>query len=1160
MSVGGALAQAFVRLRVDSSAVAADTSEGIEEGAAAADVETAGAGAGERAATAFSKAFKLGMIGILAAAAVGAAAVKEAVDFQTQMTRIQTQAGATSGQVKQLSAAVLQLAPSTQQGPMQLAEALYHLKSVGMDDAQAMQALKTASDLAAVGGSNLEQTTNAIAAAWKSGIAGAQNFGQAAATVNAIVGAGNMTMSQLVASMGSGVLSAAQTFGLSLKQVGAAEALMADAGIPAQRAATDLKMSISLLGAPSVTAAEQLKTIGLSATALASAMRSGGLIGAISLLKQHIKDAGLTAVQTSQLLSRAFGGGESGASIMLMVNRLDALKQKQDQINAGVSKFGSDVAAQRQTIQAQLDILRSSLETTGIRMGQALLPPFTKLVKFLAADLLPDVLKLAGVLGRLFKNPFVDAFVAALLTAAVAIKTIITLTEIWEAVLLMAEAVSGIGLVIVAVAALAAGITILWERSSTFRNVVEGAFRAVADAAKDTWNWIKGHWMLLAAILIAPILPAVAIMAGLFLLLRKPVQEAFDAIKKIIVGGFDSWWASHGKELVEVWDAAWGMIKAGFDILFGPIVAAVKAGWNLIVGVIVPGMNLLVTVFRMGWGYVAATTRGTWDLITGICKAAWDVISGVVQIAVAGVESTIKIAWDLIVGIFDVALDLLTGQWGKAWDDIQNTVTQVWNAIKGFLGSAISDIENMFEGAWNALLGGVKSWGSDLVGYFRQVPGMILSALGDVGKMLWNAGVAIIKGLIGGIESAVGGVAHVISSVASTIKSFLPFSPAKQGPLSGSGDPFYSGLSIGKKIAAGITASLPALKSAVSGTVGTINSALSKAATEEKSGTSQLSTLTSSMDRLQALRSQEEASIKKLIAAREQEYKTEGKSSDALRKSQEDEIKELEKLRSSQETQVKQSESVIDTLKKSMTALKDQVDKLKDALTKATKAAAAAAASSSSSSSSDDSDDSDDSSSSSDQPANWAAFGQWLAETGPNPADAGSWQGEPRPARRVRPRVRPGRRARPGRRVRRRRVVHGRSGPHVRPDGGRSAQPARRRGARRAWKERRRVVRGDERCQPQRDHEGELVIRTETSGTPEAWRLAVGLTIAAMDDDPEAFKALLDGVPRPLLEGVVADLADIAIRVWLQAAETPAAARDGLAMIAMDLAAEGGES
>ena len=78
------------------------------------------------------------MIGVLAAAAIGAVAVKSAVDFQTQMTKIQTQAGASATQVKQLSTAVLQLAPTTQQGPMQLAEALYHLKSVGMDNAQAM--------------------------------------------------------------------------------------------------------------------------------------------------------------------------------------------------------------------------------------------------------------------------------------------------------------------------------------------------------------------------------------------------------------------------------------------------------------------------------------------------------------------------------------------------------------------------------------------------------------------------------------------------------------------------------------------------------------------------------------------------------------------------------------------------------------------------------------------------------------------------------------------------------------------------------------------------------------------------------------------------------------------------------------------------------------
>src|SRR6202035_4077929 len=109
--------------------------------------------------------------------------IKMGIDFQTSMTKIQTQAGGSAQDVKQLSAAVLNLAPSTQQGPIQLADALFHLKSVGLDNVDAMKALKVASDLAAVGGANLEDTTNAIAAAWRSGIKGAQNFTQAAATV-----------------------------------------------------------------------------------------------------------------------------------------------------------------------------------------------------------------------------------------------------------------------------------------------------------------------------------------------------------------------------------------------------------------------------------------------------------------------------------------------------------------------------------------------------------------------------------------------------------------------------------------------------------------------------------------------------------------------------------------------------------------------------------------------------------------------------------------------------------------------------------------------------------------------------------------------------------------------------------------------------------------
>jgi hypothetical protein len=82
------------------------------------------------------------------------------------------------------------------------------------------------------------------------------------------------------------------------------------------------------------------------------------------------------------------------------------------------------------------------------------------------------------------------------------------------------------------------------------------------------------------------------------------------------------------------------------------------------------------------------------------------------------------------------------------------------------------------------------------------------------------------------------------------------------------------------------------------------------------------------------------------------------------------------------------------------------------------------------------------------------------------------------------------------------------------------------------------------------------MIRTETSGTPEAWRLAVGLVAAAMDGDQEAFDLLLEDVPEPALQGVVADLATMVTRVWLAAAKTPADARGALKIFALEVAAE----
>lgn len=340
-----------------------------------------------------------------AAVAIGVESVKAAADFQASMEKIHTQAGAAQKDVASLTRQVLKMAPSAQQGPQALSEALFHLKSLGMDNVAAMKALRQASDLAAVGGANLEETATAIGAAWRSGIKGGKSFSQVAGTVNAVIGAGNLKMEDLINALGTGILPSARTFGVSLKSVGAALALMTDEGIPAQNAATRLRMSLSLLGAPSHHAADVLSDIGLKSDTLAKAMRQpSGLLNAIEVLKQHLDDSGLSAVHQAQLLSEAFGGGRSSSAILTMINNLSVLQQKQQQINGTTGRYGAAVMAQRKTAQAQFDLLRSSIDTIGVRIGLALLPPVTRFARFLATVVVPGAVKAGGVIGHAFES------------------------------------------------------------------------------------------------------------------------------------------------------------------------------------------------------------------------------------------------------------------------------------------------------------------------------------------------------------------------------------------------------------------------------------------------------------------------------------------------------------------------------------------------------------------------------------------------------------------------------------------------------------------------------------------------------------------------------------------------------------------------------------
>ena len=324
-------------------------------------------------------------------AIAGGASIKFAMDYSKQMTMVQTQTGATAKDVRTLSDGILHM-KDAQHGPAELAKAMYHLKSVGMDNVAALQALKVAESGASVGNADLEQTATALAGAWRSGIKGAQSFRKTLGAVNAIVGAGNMRLADLVSAIGTGTLATFKTVGLALRDFGAALAVMTDQGIPATAAATRLRMTVMKMAAPTDTAAAALKGIGMGAYDLAQDMRKPqGLLKALEDLAGHLK--GLSKVEQTKVLSDIFGGGRTSAGVLTLIGNLGLLGEKYDKIGKVSHGFWAAVLAQSKTTAAKWAEFKATAERMAVVVGNDLMPTFERLMG--------DVEGLADRFGRL---------------------------------------------------------------------------------------------------------------------------------------------------------------------------------------------------------------------------------------------------------------------------------------------------------------------------------------------------------------------------------------------------------------------------------------------------------------------------------------------------------------------------------------------------------------------------------------------------------------------------------------------------------------------------------------------------------------------------------------------------------------------------------------
>lgn len=295
---------------------------------------------------------------------------------------------------------------------------------------------------------------------------------------------------------------------------------------------------------------------------------------------------------------------------------------------------------------------------------------------------------------------------------------------------------------------------------------------------------------------------------------------AFSAIVswiKMVVSVAMWWWNTFGPWLTALGKLVWAIINlvvvAAFNAL--KITLLVLAGVAIAIFMVIKAAFMLLGAIIMAiWNYLI---KPVFEFFAAVVMWVWSVIGPYIM-AIGGFFA--EYLGPVISAVVSAVVAVFTWLWSM--------LVGIWNGIVDFISGAIKII--------SGTAGGISAFVTTVVGYFtsfansitekvnaainvaKSIGGAISGALSGAGTWLYDAGKSIIQGLINGLDNMWQSLKDKASSIAGSIRDFFPFSPAKTGPLSGSGSPDIAGSKIVSMVADGMDAQIPDLRS-VTGSV-----------------------------------------------------------------------------------------------------------------------------------------------------------------------------------------------------------------------------------------------------------------------------------------------------------------------------------------------------
>jgi len=562
----------------------------------------------------------------------------------------------------------------------------------------------------------------------------------------------------------------AANLGLTVDETATAIALLGNAGIKGSTAGTSLRRIFLQLTPRTKEAAAEMKELGIitkdGSNRFYDAQGNAKKLSDITeILRQSTKK--LTPEMKQKALATIFGDRAINSAIALSKGGSKAFNAMGDSI---AKVKAADVAKKRlDNLSGAWEILKGTIDSALIRAGAPAQKPLMEIVRLVTRlvnafnKLSPGtqamivrfllwtsaILLLVGgmliVIGTIFRAA------AVIMQLVNVIKIVMMQVRLFIAVWQAANGaflLSPIGLIILAVIALAVAIFILWKRSETFRTAVKAIGSVLANIGKAIWAFLQQ--------------------------IPGAVKDAWDATKNFFVGLYNAV-AGFITSAVNVIKNNWKLLPLIFLGPFGLIIALFIKFHDQIMGVVGRLVSGVVNFFAQLPGRIGYALGFILGLLVR-AVIAWNMLlfNGARR-AVNAVVNFFKNLPGRLAGILARVIAFIV-----AW--VPRLIGLAIRAGQGFVRGVINFWKNLPSLAWGIL--------QRVIGFVTTMHSRVINLASRIGHGFVNGIVNVISGLPGLVSGIVG---RTISAFKSMVKG--AFEAAKSF-ASGLWNGFKKGLGI----------------------------------------------------------------------------------------------------------------------------------------------------------------------------------------------------------------------------------------------------------------------------------------------------------------------------------------------------------------------------